>query len=203
MRMARAGVLRAVVVTSIVWLLLDVVVLFYYLDTGSITSGKRSAVRGDRIEFSKSTLSVTGDAEEKEVINVPHAKRLFGNKTTIGSHVQQQLDILLMKSFQKPEHGEQGVAVAVPAEKTAEKDKRFLENQFNVMASEMISVNRSLPDYRSAECQAQVYQKENLPKTSIIIVFHNEAWTTLLRTLHSVINRYMLIFSKSLKPSRF
>lgn len=85
--------------------------------------------------------------------------------------------------------GEMGKAVVIPDYLKDESKKKFPTHQFNVVASDMISVNRSLPDYRIAPCRSKAYPTEKLPNTSVIIVFHNEAWTTLLRTVHSTINR--------------
>ncbi|XP_040297449.1 polypeptide N-acetylgalactosaminyltransferase 3-like [Bufo bufo] len=59
---------------------------------------------------------------------------------------------------------------------------------FNVFASDRISLHRDLgPDTRPPECIEQKFKRcPPLPMTSIIIVFHNEAWSTLLRTVYSV-----------------
>ena len=44
--------------------------------------------------------------------------------------------------------GEMGKAVTIPKEKEEEKKEKFKINQFNLLASEMISLNRSLIDVR-------------------------------------------------------
>lgn len=84
--------------------------------------------------------------------------------------------------------GEMGAAVHIAPENEARQQELFKLNQFNLMASDMISLNRSLKDIRLDGCKNKKHNKY-LPDTSIVIVFHNEAWTTLLRTVWSVINR--------------
>lgn len=86
------------------------------------------------------------------------------------------------------EHGEGGRGVTMTPEQMLTMKQRFEENQFNILASDMISLNRSLRDVRRAECKIKQYPT-SLPTTSVVIVFHNEAWSTLLRTVWSVINR--------------
>lgn len=81
-----------------------------------------------------------------------------------------------------------GKPVVIPREQQALMKEKFKENQFNLMASDMISLNRSLADVRNPDCKLK-HHPSKLPTTSIVIVFHNEAWSTLLRTVWSVINR--------------
>lgn len=58
---------------------------------------------------------------------------------------------------------------------------------FNAFASNLINVKRNLGDPRSEECKSRIYA--DLPKCSIVITFHNEEWSLLLRAVHSVISR--------------
>uniref|UniRef100_A0A8C2ZD31 Polypeptide N-acetylgalactosaminyltransferase n=1 Tax=Cyclopterus lumpus TaxID=8103 RepID=A0A8C2ZD31_CYCLU len=96
------------------------------------------------------------------------------------------LRAVISRSHEGP--GEMGKAVNIPKDNQEKMKELFKINQFNLMASDMIALNRSLPDVRLDGCKTKLYPDE-LPNTSIVIVFHNEAWSTLLRTVHSVINR--------------
>lgn len=72
-------------------------------------------------------------------------------------------------------------------------DQRIRENgyekhAFNELVSNRLGFYREIQDTRHELCKSMTYSS-NLPSASIIICFHNEAWSTLLRTVHSVLNR--------------
>lgn len=90
--------------------------------------------------------------------------------------------------------GELGVAVKMPENLTSQIQKLYDDgwatHQFNQYLSDLISVHRKLPDYRSDYCKnMEPNYRKNLPATSVIFIFHNEAWSTLLRSVHSVLDR--------------
>jgi hypothetical protein len=69
-------------------------------------------------------------------------------------------------------------------------DEGWKNHQFNQYLSDLISVQRNLLDKRPEYCHAaEATYSKNLPATSVIIIFHNEAWSTLLRSVHSVLDR--------------
>lgn len=76
--------------------------------------------------------------------------------------------------------------------KTEEDEKNqnrgYKLHAFNILISERLGYHRKIPDTRNPACRMKFYQPV-LPSASVIICFYNEHRTTLLRSMHSVIDR--------------
>ncbi|KAK0418976.1 hypothetical protein QR680_013884 [Steinernema hermaphroditum] len=122
----------------------------------------------------------SGGSDEKPNIPLPN-KGVFDSSLPI------------YKKGDESQAGELGKAVKVDKAKLSAEERRkydlgFKNNAFNQYASDMISIHRTLPTSVDQECKTEKYH-DDLPDTSVIICFHNEAWSVLLRTVHSVLER--------------
>ncbi|KAL1786060.1 polypeptide N-acetylgalactosaminyltransferase 5 [Sigmodon hispidus] len=104
-----------------------------------------------------------------------------------GRHRVQKIDVTL--SPRDPNApGQFGRPVVVPPGKKEEAERRWKEGNFNVYLSDLIPVDRAIEDTRPTGCAEQLVHND-LPTTSIIVCFVDEVWSTLLRSVHSVLNR--------------
>ncbi|CAH0725706.1 unnamed protein product, partial [Brenthis ino] len=94
--------------------------------------------------------------------------------------------------------GEGGRPVQLSQREIIPAREMYALHSYNIIVSDRISINRSLPDMRSESCRSVQYDLDNLPTASVIIVFHNEAWSTLMRTVMSVILRSPTILLKEI-----
>uniref|UniRef100_A0A3P9C0Y8 polypeptide N-acetylgalactosaminyltransferase n=1 Tax=Maylandia zebra TaxID=106582 RepID=A0A3P9C0Y8_9CICH len=67
-------------------------------------------------------------------------------------------------------------------------DDPYKDHAFNLQESDRLGSERAIRDTRHYRCAALTYDTD-LPSTSIVITFHNEARSTLLRTIKSVLMR--------------
>ncbi|XP_073962003.1 polypeptide N-acetylgalactosaminyltransferase 3-like [Choristoneura fumiferana] len=88
-----------------------------------------------------------------------------------------------------PGVGEGGQPVQLAQSEIIPARELFSLHFYNIFAGDKISINRSLPDMRGDACKSVKFNLDNLPTATVIIVFHNEAWSTLMRTVMSVIMR--------------
>lgn len=68
------------------------------------------------------------------------------------------------------------------------RDLGYQKHAFNMLISNRLGYHRNVPDTRDARCTKKSYPLD-LPHASIIICFYNEAFSALLRTVHSVLDR--------------
>lgn len=89
--------------------------------------------------------------------------------------------------------GDNGTAITMDVEGLSPSnkilyDQYYKQYGYNVLAGDMMRLNRALPDVRSNTCN-QFKAVTYTSTCSIIIVFYNEAWTSLLRTINSIMDR--------------
>ncbi|XP_030626019.1 polypeptide N-acetylgalactosaminyltransferase 6 isoform X2 [Chanos chanos] len=119
-----------------------------------------------------------------------------------GFYSTVELRPYLERPFDEPQgpgaNGDAFISGQMTPAELREMQEGMTKNCFNQFASDRISLHRSLGnDTRQPECVTQKFSRcPGLPTTSVIIVFHNEAWSTLLRTVFSVLHTSPAILLK-------
>ncbi|EDV55898.1 polypeptide N-acetylgalactosaminyltransferase 1 isoform X1 [Drosophila erecta] len=102
------------------------------------------------------------------------------------SPYEQIIQLDLQK--QKAGLGEQGVAVHLSGAAKERGDEIYKKIALNEELSEQLSYNRSVGDHRNPLCAKQRFDFGSLPTASVVIIFFNEPYSVLLRTVHSTLS---------------
>ena len=99
-------------------------------------------------------------------------------------------EVLKFEGLVRSGLGDNGRGVVLSEEQTKEDISGQMKlYAYNKYVSDRISVRRLLPDTRHRDCRSIDYNNNELPKTSVILIFCNETLSALLRTVHSVIDQ--------------
>ncbi|XP_053322746.1 polypeptide N-acetylgalactosaminyltransferase 11 [Spea bombifrons] len=161
--------------TSVTWTLL----LFIYFNFSEESQGARHVpIKGlepykpypKKIypRFSRESL-IAGDKAQKI-----HEDDRLGNH--VGDQGENSLDF-------SPEMG------MIFSERDQDvRDTGYQKHAFNMLISNRLGYHRDVPDTRDSKCVKKTYPRD-LPLASVVICFYNEAFSALLRTVHSVLDR--------------
>lgn len=192
--------LRIIVLIPVTWFLVTV---FVNLNGGnnsnSSASGSNNNINHDvnnhHDEFANTIKESNARPAPEEAERPVRSERLNKRERLVREKERMRKELENAAVIPPPKdssgYGEMGKPVQltnVSAEIQRKIDKGWESNAFNQYISDLISLRRSLPDVRDPQCKKVHYQSE-LPDTSVIICFHNEAWSVLLRTVHSVLDR--------------
>ncbi|CAH1397713.1 unnamed protein product [Nezara viridula] len=124
---------------------------------------------------------------------------LFNDKSSTMSDVSPDPKYQDSMYYSHDENGEHGlfygemgrptVLKAISQDIQDQIDEGYSNYSYNEYLSNRISLHRSLPDMRDPWCKEDGRFLSDLLQTSIVIPFRNEAWSVLLRTVHSVLDR--------------
>lgn len=103
---------------------------------------------------------------------------------------QEILDYHKRLNLSNPGHMGQPVVLPseIPFDIQEKINKSWEIYKINVFVSQLVPLYRELPDIRPDYCRSVKYS-DNLPVTSVIMVFHNEPFTMIMRSVFAVFKR--------------
>ncbi|CAG5133894.1 unnamed protein product, partial [Candidula unifasciata] len=119
----------------------------------------------------KHKLSVVS-AEQKQVVTETRKDHILQDDDKAGDIPWQEFDSQKYISKQQLQSGMDA----------------YEKNKFNQIASDKTASDRNVPDTRHPDCRTRSWSSD-LPDTSVIITFHNEARSALFRTIVSVFRK--------------
>lgn len=125
---------------------------------------------------------ISNSKDIHQVLNGENTKILNSDKLKYERMIQ--LDIVK----QVAKLGDNGKAVMLTGESKNIGAKQLASIALNEELSENLSYNRTSPDARNPLCKQQKFDHNSLPTASVVVIFYNEPYSVLLRTVHSIIN---------------
>lgn len=111
-----------------------------------------------------------------------------GDSTTSSGKVNYELLIRADLAKQVRGLGNEGEPAVLEGEAKEIGVRQLTKIALNEELSETISYNRTVMDARNPLCRKQFYDSDDLPTSSVVIIFYNEPYSVLVRTVHSVLN---------------
>ncbi|XP_058121792.1 polypeptide N-acetylgalactosaminyltransferase 1 [Anopheles ziemanni] len=166
-------------------LVLGLFVLFYFKNL----NGSPNALGGEQAKPLLPQAIIANGA--REVNALVEAGALNKGNVLLGADGEALYEQLIRADLakQKPGLGNNGEGVELTGEAKDIGEKQLATIALNEELSEHLSYNRTPPDGRHPACKRKRYNDiASLPSTSVIIIFYNEPYSVLLRTVHSVLN---------------
>lgn len=192
----RMGSLRRSVKPKI--LLVSLVLVTFLLSIKFISSNNPNSYRngGDGSDELAAVLepeaaAVVGNVIDDNVSNdasVPQAITPTSNVPTKSDRSNYELQIRADLAKQQAGLGNEGEPVVLSGEAKIIGDRQLTKIALNEELSETLSYNRTVQDARNPLCHKQIFNLDTLPTSSVVIIFYNEPYSVLLRTVHSVLN---------------
>lgn len=131
------------------------------------------------------------DTDSNEHINeneIPRPVASLQKPNSLDYNSVFELSIQRDLAKQEPGLGDMGEAAYLEGAAKKRGEEIYKKIALNEELSEHLSYNRTLDDFRHPLCAKQHYDVDSLPTTSVIIIFYNEPYSVLLRTVHSTLN---------------